>query len=106
MPMIFASTAADPVATMRARGLMPELLRLVEDIMTRAAAPSLMPEELPAVTVPSLTKTGLSFARSAMVRPCRGCSSVSKMVDPFLVLISTGTSSLAWVLLLIDAQAR
>jgi hypothetical protein len=32
---------------------------------TRAAAPSLMPDALPAVTTPSFLKTGLSFARAS-----------------------------------------
>jgi acetyl-CoA C-acetyltransferase len=40
-----------------------------------AAAPSLMPEALPAVTVPSFEKAGLSFATASMVVPGRMYSS-------------------------------
>jgi hypothetical protein len=60
-------------------------------ITTTAAAPSLIPEELPAVTEPSLRKKGLSLARSAMVRSARGCSSVSNGTVSFFRLTSTGT---------------
>ena len=44
-------------------------------INTTAAAPSLMPAELPAVTVPSFLKTGFSFPSTSGVVPGRGCSS-------------------------------
>ena len=42
------------------------------DISTTAAAPSLMPEALPAVTVPSLLKAGRSLAMPSTVAPKRG----------------------------------
>ena len=55
--------------------------------MTRAAAPSLIPDELPAVTLPSLRKAGLSAAIFAASVSGRGCSSRSTS--------STATSSSA-----------
>ncbi len=47
---------------MRASGVMPRFVASSADISTRAAAPSLMPDALPAVTVPSLSKAGRSLA--------------------------------------------
>jgi hypothetical protein len=47
-------------------------------ISSTAAAPSLRVEALPAVTLPSFLKAGLSLARESAVVPARGCSSVSK----------------------------
>jgi len=61
---------------------------------TTAAAPSLIPEALAAVTVPSFLKAGFRPASfSAVVSP-RGCSSVSKRIgSPFFAGISTATIS-------------
>jgi hypothetical protein len=60
-------------------------------ISTTAAAASLMPEALPAVTVPfSLTNTGFSLAMSSSVAPGRKCSSVSKATSPLRLLSITG----------------
>ena len=48
---------------------MPRALAEAASISTTAAAASLMPEALPAVTVPfSFRKAGLSLARSASVQ--------------------------------------
>ena len=47
----------------------------------RAAAPSLMPLELPAVTVPPARNAGRSFASASAVVSGRGCSSVSTPAD-------------------------
>jgi hypothetical protein len=44
---------------------------------TNAAAPSLIPEALPAVTVPSLAKAGFNFPKDSAVVPNLGNSSVS-----------------------------
>ena len=54
------------------------------DTNTTAAAPSLIPEALPAVTVPvpSLINAGLSLLRPSTVVPCRGNSSASTVVAP------------------------
>ena len=62
-----------------------------------AAAPSLTPEALPAVTVPpSFLKGVPSFASVSMVVPARGCSSVSTMTgSPLRCGIVTATISLA-----------
>src|SRR6185437_8296038 len=49
-----------------------------------AAAPSLMPEALPAVMVPGLRTIGLSFAKSSSVVPGRRCSSLSTAIGPAL----------------------
>ena len=40
-----------------------------------AAAPSLIPDELPAVTVPSSLNAGFSFASFSTLESERGCSS-------------------------------
>ena len=59
-------------------------------ISTTAAAASLMPEALPAVTVPLLSNTGLSLAMPSMEASARTCSSVSKATVPLRDLISIG----------------
>ncbi len=67
---------------------MPSSAAFAADMSTTAAAPSLMPEELPAVTEPSDLNAGRSFA-SASGDVLRGCSSVSKVTvsRPFLTSI-------------------
>ena len=61
---------------------------------TTAAAPSLRPDALPAVTVPpSLRNAARSLPRPSAVTPARGCSSLSTTRVPFRSLISTGTIS-------------
>src|SRR5579884_1647814 len=62
-------------------------------ITITAAAPSLMPEAFPAVTVPSLAKAGLSFASASSVVPARIYSSASTVTSPFFVLIVKGAIS-------------
>ena len=52
-----------------------------------------MPEALPAVTVPSLTKAGRSLASVSSVVPGRMYSSWSTTMSPFRVLTVTGTIS-------------
>ena len=66
---------------MYARGFEPSSSALRADIISTAAAPSLIPDELPAVTVPSLLKAGLSSLSAAAVVPARMNSSVSNKVD-------------------------
>ena len=73
-------------------GLAPRAWAALASISTRAAAASLMPEALPAVTVPfSLANTGRSLAMSSMVALGRKCSSVAYWTSPFLLLSVTGT---------------
>src|SRR5690606_31088481 len=64
-------------------------------ISTSAAAPSLMPEEFAAVTVPSAMKAGFSFAIASRLASWRMCSSVSTETGPLRVSWVTGTISAA-----------
>ena len=77
VPMTAGSTPTCAQDTMRAKGATPRLAAFANCISTTAAAPSFIPEELPAVTVPdpSRTKQGLSLDRPSIVVPCRGNSS-------------------------------
>src|SRR6059058_3654080 len=93
VPIIAGSTPAVAQETMRASGFSPRLSASVAVISTIAAAPSLMPDALPAVTVPFLSKAGRSFDRTSTVVPCFGCSSVSTMASPRRVVTLTGTIS-------------
>ena len=70
VPMIAGSTPAVAQETMRASGFSPRFSASAAVISTTAAAPSLMPEALPAVTVPFLSKAGRSFASTSTVVPC------------------------------------
>src|SRR5919206_528645 len=59
-----------------------------------AAAPSLIPDALPAVTVPSLTNAGRSAASFSTVVPARGYSSREILSGaPFFCGTSTATIS-------------
>src|SRR5688572_18541112 len=58
VPMIFGSTPALAQDAIRARGLMLRFSASLALISTNAAAPSLRPEALAAVTEPSLAKAG------------------------------------------------
>src|SRR5712672_4669263 len=62
----------------RARGVRPRALARASLMITVAAAPSLMGELLPAVTVPLAWKAGFSLARTSREVSARGSSSVSK----------------------------
>ena len=73
---------------------MPRLSASAAVISTTAAAPSLMPEALAAVTVPSLgSKAGRSLAMPSRVTPSLMYSSLSTTVSPFLPLMTTGAIS-------------
>ena len=63
---------------MRASTGRPRALALAALISSTAAAPSFRLEALPAVTLPSFLKAGLSLPRDSAVVPARGCSSVAK----------------------------
>ena len=62
VPITAGSTPAVAKAAMRASGVSPRFAASAAVISTSAAAPSLMPEALPAVTVPSLVNAGRSLA--------------------------------------------
>ncbi len=95
MPMIRGGTPAMAPPRMRAMGVRPCLFAAASEAMIRAAAPSLTPEALPAVTVP-LGKSARSLPSVSKVVPARGCSSVSTtMGSPFFCGMLTGTISLA-----------
>src|SRR5436305_9247824 len=63
VPMIAGSTPAVAQDTMRASGLAPRRRAASAVISTTAAAPSLMPEALPEVTVQLLLYEGRCYAR-------------------------------------------
>ena len=81
---------------MRASGVRPRAVASASDITTTAAAPSLSPGALPAVTVPVGVKAGLSAASVTGVVSSRTASSRSTMVgEPFFAAIVTGRISSA-----------
>ncbi len=91
MPMYAGSTPACAYETRRARGFAPRLSATPRSISTTAAAASLMPDALPAVTVPfSLANTGLSFVKSSSDASWRTCSSASNTTVPLRDAISIG----------------
>jgi hypothetical protein len=73
--MISGDSALTPVDTMRASGVRPSSLALASDVTTRAAAPSLSAQQLPAVTTPSGRNTGI-----ILLTP-RGSRPVAAVVD-------------------------
>ena len=79
-PISSGSVPAVAKATKRARGLAPSARARSIDITTAAAAPSLLWEAFPAVTVPRAWNTGLSFASASSDVSRRGPSSVSKTI--------------------------
>src|SRR5262249_20345018 len=91
--MIFGSTPACAHDTIRAIGVLPSLAASLAFISTTAAAPSLIPDALPAVTVPSLSKAGRSLLIASSVVPCLGYSAASTTMAPLRVLTVTGCAS-------------
>ena len=75
MPIRVGSTPAEALAKMRARGCRPWAAAKSSDASSRAQAPSLRVEELPAVTEPPVRKAGLSLASFSKLEPARGPSS-------------------------------
>ena len=71
----------------------PSSSALRADIIITAAAPSLSPEALPAVTVPSLLKAGLSSPSASTVVPGRMNSSESNSVVALREATSIGAIS-------------
>ncbi len=91
--MYFGSTPAEAKDLMRARGFRPSSLDFFKEHNTTAAAPSLIPDALAAVTVPFLSNAGFRAFIASSVAPWRGYSSSAKIVGPFLDGISTGMIS-------------
>ena len=52
-----------------------------------AAAPSLIPDALPAVTDPSFLNTGFNLDKASKFIPSLGCSSTLKLTSVFWILI-------------------
>src|SRR5512132_3491737 len=82
MPMTAGSTPAHDIPASRASGRRPSAAARDSDISTRAAAPSVIPEELPAVTLPFSRKTGGNAASRSSVVSGRGCSSSLTVMVP------------------------
>ena len=94
IPMTCGSTPAAATPTTRAIGVTPRDAARSAASTTMAAAPSVMPEELPAVTVPpSSLKTGGSRPRATSVASGRMCSSRRTSVSPPLTGTFTATIS-------------
>ena len=90
------ATPAVAMATTRARGSRPWRRAASADATTRAQAPSLTPEALPAVTLPPSRNGAGSLARRSIVVSGRGCSSVSTTTgSPLRRGTETGTISSA-----------
>jgi hypothetical protein len=85
IPITRGSTPATALPANVASGSAPSARAFSSEATTSAAAPSLMPDALPAVTVPSRRKAGFSVASLSALASGRGCSSRETP--------STGTSS-------------
>ena len=105
--MIRGSTPTTVAPIILARALSPYSATALSDAIKRAAAPSLMPDAFPAVTVPSAFTTGLSLFSPSKVVEARGCSSVSiTSASPLRCGIITGMISLTKKPLLCAAAVR
>ena len=74
-PMMCGGTPADAAATIRARGVRPWRSTASALATTMAEAPSDSGDALPAVTMPSALKAGLSLASASALVSARGTSS-------------------------------
>jgi len=92
MPMIRGGTPATAMPSTRRLRREAVLLRRRSLASSSAAAPSLTPEALPAVTEPSGLTTPLSLPSASTV-VSRGCSSSLTTVSPFLPAIVSGAIS-------------
>ena len=93
--MTRAGTPALAYERIVAIGVTPSSSAFLRDMTTTAAAPSLMPEALPAVTEPSGSKAGRSLPSTSVVVSGRKCSSLSTITGPLRDFTSTGTISSA-----------
>ncbi len=92
MPMSRGSTPALAHPSRRARGVRPRALACSADVNTTAAPPSVIPDEEPAVMMPSPNAVG-SFRRLSIVASGRGCSSRSTTtLCPFTVTVTGAIS--------------
>ena len=83
-PLMKAQYGVDAMPSTRARGVRPWSFTASSLARMIAAAPSLTPDALPAVTVPGLRTMGFSLARPSSVVSGRGCSSLSTVTGPAL----------------------
>ena len=91
-PMIAGSTPATAVETTRASGRRPRDRASSASTTSVAAAPSLIPDEFPAVTDPPSRNAGRSLASASIEVSARGCSSrVTSTGSLFFCGTSTGT---------------
>ncbi len=90
--MMRGGTPAVAIPRSRAIGLNPYLPTARSLAISSATAPSLMPDALPAVTLPSGLTTPFSLASASSV-VSRGCSSLLTTVSPFLPGMVTATIS-------------
>ena len=81
IPIILGSTPAEAKLTKRAIGVRFNSLTISSLIIKTKAAPSLICEEFPAVTLPSAAKTGLNPANASTEVPARGPSSLLTTYD-------------------------
>ena len=92
--MISGAHPARAPATNVAIGLTPSSFAFSSLITTIAAAPSLIPEALPAVTSPpSLPEQHFNLESDSAVVPGRGPSSFAIITVSFFILTGTGTIS-------------
>jgi hypothetical protein len=81
---VAGSSPLVPKLAMRASGVRPRAAAFLALITTTAAAPSLMPEALPAVTLPALSNAGRRPARaSALVFLLMNSSAAKTTGSPF-----------------------
>ena len=90
-PIKEGSTPTEAQETIFARGSIDFFSASSLDVRNKAAAPSLIPEEFPGVTVPLSLKTVVNFSKSDIFKPILGCSSFFKI--PFLRFILIISSS-------------
>ncbi len=97
IPIIAGSTPPWPVATISASGVKLCSFTASSDATNTKAAPSLIPEALPAVTVPSFLKAARKLPNFSSLVLRLMNSSASKIIVSLRDLISTGTISfLKW----------
>src|SRR5690606_14929507 len=101
-----ASHADCPYERMVASGVAPRSVAHASSATITAAAPSLTPGALPAVTVPCGENAGFSFASASRLVSRRGPSSVSIVTTCFFCMTLTGTISSAMRPSSIAARAR
>ena len=91
--MYAGSLPVNEIVIIFAKGVSPSSSARSLVVNSVIHAPSLIPEELPAVTVPSLLNTGLNACKASIVKPGLKCSSFSNIYVFFLVFTSIGIIS-------------